>query len=473
MDWEPWLSTLETAARIDDREAASSILKDLWRFGFHERRARDAERWDRLFVVLAWLLESPDAGLRSSAEHYVFVVIGNELGPRYDTHTREDRQRRIVHRTEALLRIFERLADTGRAATARFVHALAHVEGLADMAPQPEVLTWIEHAADSDARRTLARFEYVGCRTPWPDARAPTLAALDHADAAVRVAAAGVIGRYYDEGLAAEPPFASIVALITTKDLERSGVAGGLFSTWYTGMRADDFAREGCVNLEEWLFTLLAAPRPSSGSIEFYAHEIFASRPQAIRRLLAMGKDALALEAAVDIAGPVEGMEPVLLALGAEDADDAICSSASHHLARHYRRLHPDGQRRGFVRRHEITGVGELFLVSGRNLDRSLPAVAVLWADAAPRFDDATARAHLDVLLPPNLRGSVLTYGMPGDGASPGEYARGNTAALRYSGGAHVVLSGDSSSRRWTKIDVQWFGAPRGWDPEQLARLPK
>src|SRR5262245_40710256 len=68
--WEPWLTDLERASADGDAARCGAILEDLWRFSFHQERARTHRQWDRLFATLVRLLDHGDARIVALALHY-------------------------------------------------------------------------------------------------------------------------------------------------------------------------------------------------------------------------------------------------------------------------------------------------------------------------------------------------------------------------------------------------------------------
>src|SRR5204863_3860891 len=77
----------------------------------------------------------------------------------------------------------------------RLTDQLAHVEALADVAPQALVRAWIARAADSPARALAANIAYCDDRAPWEPAGVSLLGCLDHPDDLVRAYAARALGR--------------------------------------------------------------------------------------------------------------------------------------------------------------------------------------------------------------------------------------------------------------------------------------
>ncbi len=199
---------------------------------------------------------------------------------------------------------------------------------------------------------------------PWDSVRSFLFATLDHDDVLVRAATARTIGERYRDGVLSDmtPPFKEVVELITEKEILRPGLAAPLFKGWH---QWTDRSFEVCaeVKLEEWIYRILEHRKglepilwPWSDGIEVFAREIFATHPDYVRKLLDLGQEALALEAATGAHERIDGMEPLLLELGAR-SDAELCRRASSHLAYHYHRLHPDGAKRGFVRQVSLASI--------------------------------------------------------------------------------------------------------------------
>lgn len=165
--WEPWLAEVEGACDAGDGARARTVLEDLWRFPFHEERAREPERWDRLFAVLVRLLSHDHARTRDLAYHYARIAMGTELGPAWGEHTAEDRIRLVTRRTAEILPALAPLVRGGAMSLLRCTDDLVHVEGLADLEPQEIYRDWIASIADDAALALAAR-----SATPSPIARA-------------------------------------------------------------------------------------------------------------------------------------------------------------------------------------------------------------------------------------------------------------------------------------------------------------
>ncbi len=465
--WEPWLSALEEGVAAGDPGRAEAALEGLWRFPFHEERARSHARWDRLFAALLPLLAAPGRP-RESALHYVWVVMGAEQGPPYDGHSPEMRARTVERRTAALLPLLAPGVREGTLSLLRLIDDLTHVEQLADVEPQSIVLDWLARVAPHPARALAARIAYLEGRADWEAAGTSVLDCLDHADGMVRAYAARALG-----GRAMEDPagLPALVASLTAKELERPGIAGPFFSNWYT-FGAPDFARDAGIDVEEWLCTILARRKgpepdtlPCSNGIDFFAHEIFGGRPDFVQRLMAMGNPGLAVEAATEVDERVDGMAAPLLELAAH-ADAEVARLAVWHLARNHRLLAPDAESRGLACRRALAGGGELFVNLARDGDgRTNAYSATLYPADGATFDAGQAAAALEAVLPAAVRGERVRFGMPGD-EGPGLYRLGRSGGARYAHGALIDYRGDVDAEVWETIRIVWHGRPGAWRPE-------
>lgn len=474
--WVPWLADLEGACDAGDDARARAVLEDLWRFPFHHERARQPERWDRLFAVLVRLLGHDDARTRDLAYHYARIAMGTELGPAWGEHTAADRLRLVKRRTTEILPALAPLVRSGAMSLLRCTDDLVHVEGLADLGPQEIYGEWIASLADDPALALAARIAYLDGRGPWESAGESLVGCLDHADGMVRAYAARALGqRYLDDAAELTPPLPELVAMLTAQEIERPGIAGPFFSNWYD-YGVDEFGKRAEVDVDEWFCTILARRQqaepntlPCSNGIDFFAHEIFGGRPGYVRKLLDMGHEELALEAATEHDERIDDMEPLLVELG-DSADAEVCRLAAWHLASHHRSIHAAGERRGFVAHRALAGAADLFVNLAPRPDGGRYAYsAVLYPPPGGTFDAAAAASCLEIVLPESMRGELLSYGIPGDGGKPGPYVHGRSASLRYRSGALVEHRGEVAAQRWNWIRILWHGPPGAWRPDVRA----
>lgn len=473
--WLPWLSDLEHATDAGDGGRLLAVLEDLWRFSFHEQRALAGERWDRLFELLLRLLDDEGERVRELAYHYARIAMGAQYGPPYEDREGEERGSLVGRRTAALL---PKLAPQVRASQVSLlscVDDLRHVEELVEVAPQQVARSWIDELAGDSPVGLAARIAYLDGRTTWGSGAsdvASLLAHLDHDDAMVRAYASRSLGRRYCEGEAETlPPLPELLASLTEREVERPGVAGPFFSNWYDHGIAE-FGALAAVDVEEWVCTILARRRqpepdllPCSNGIDFFAHELFGGQAGYVRRLLDMGHERLAVEAATEVDERIDELAPLLVELG-DRADDEVCRLASWYLASHFRRLHPAGEARGFVSARALDRGAEVFVNLSRLPDGgSYAYAAALFPAPGEVFDEERARGLVESVLPAPLRGELVTFGMPGDGGEPGHYVYGRTASARYSGGAMIQYRGDPLAKRWEWIRIVWHGRPGDWRP--------
>jgi len=469
--WEPW-SRLAAAVRENDSRGIEEIFST-FSFSFHEQRHADPERWDLAFETLILLMEHQDTRIACSARHYLWVLLGAEGGPPYIPNPARDRAHLLATRTRRLIPTFERLVHGGEEHLLTCVDNLAHVETLVHTPPQEDVVHWLEDSCpwvDGNVRRA-AHLAYVVARGPWPEQRAAVFDALDDPDTLVRAVAARSIGSRYLDGTidSKAPSFKEVVAFVTTKEIERPGIAGPLFSPWYT-CDVEQFETTGGVEVAPWIEKILAhraadepETLPCSNGIDFFAHEIFGGQPHMIRTFLAAGQISLAIEAATEVREKIDDLEPVLMELG-DHREPEVCRQASWHLAYHYRRVHPRGFDRGFVRsipleNDEIV----IFNFTGTPEYRDNPYSATLYPSIGKHWNDATAWSRLDIVLPESLRGAMTPYGLPGDDGLPGPYRIGNTSHFRFESGVLIAFDGDPDAKTWHRVEIIWKAGPGIW----------
>ncbi len=162
----------------------------------------------------------------------------------------------------------------------------------------------------------------------WPRQAGRWMALLDHPSTYVRGCAARCLGQSCDDELV-DPTDAELLAIMTSKELMRPGVAGPFWS--YDGSNPDQ------EHAALWMLDLLerrqghAPPDMPFNDIDFYLHELCSHSPELVRRMMARGFDELAAMTATEEIKPVPGMEPVLLDL-ARSANTRVAGSAGRHL---------------------------------------------------------------------------------------------------------------------------------------------
>lgn len=295
---------------------------------------------------------------------------------------------------------------------------------------------WLDRLADqkelyalSDDILLATRILFGAYGATWSEAGAALMAVLDHADLNVRACAAYQIGTFCrrlapddphsyldDRDLAADQhategmrPLADYWELIRRKEIERPGIAGAFWS----------IAPQWTVEGDEWLLTLLeqADPEPYLRyfpcNLGFDAHERFRRDPSAIRRLMQAGRMEIALAAATESNEPIPGMETLLMELGEREEPD-FTRLAAWHLAYHYNRLHPRGQRLGFVQHHTMRPDCDLYLLFSQPEEKGNPYAVVLYPKPpAVHWSRKEAQTLQRRLFPYHVRGKVQPDNIP------------------------------------------------------------
>ena len=239
--------------------------------------------------------------------------------------------------------------------------------------------------------------------------------------------------------------------LIRSKEMERPGVAGAFWSA----------APRWTVDADEWILSLLeqTGPEPSIPyfpcDIGFDAHERFSRNPAAVRRLIDAGKIGIAVAAACEENEPVTGMEPLLMELGEND-EPTYARLAAWTLAYYYNRLHPNGERLGYVQRHSHNPDHEMFLLFSEKKQANSPYAVVLYPKSPRKhWSEAEAKALCNQIFPPEARGELRPDAFP------------NRTRERYYQRGYVNFAG-SGKRRDTKTVTRitiGYRSDRYWNP--------
>lgn len=289
---------------------------------------------------------------------------------------------------------------------------------------------------------------------------AQVVALLDHPSDFVRACAAHCMtGR---SGDALEP--VAMFALIKAKEIIRPGIAGPYAAEW---VWSDDIPVDPIV----WMMDILeqrSGPEPHDmpfTGIDFYLHEICASSPEAVRRMMRAGQFELAIETATENLKHIVGMEPVLLEL-ADHPASAIRRKAQTHLAHYYRVLHPEAEKLGVIRRWlEWSSDADVFSFY-HGEQRKLWFIVIYPRDAGKPFSDELAWALIDRALPPDLRGALdfpmMDYAKV---PPPAPYRLGDLMMWRFASGANVDLHGDPDAKTWTRINIIGTHLGERWKP--------
>lgn len=148
----------------------------------------------------------------------------------------------------------------------------------------------------------------------WESASAPYIALLNHPSYLVRGAASLVLGRLF-HGVKTRgnretaPPVSTMLSLVQGWETGTAGVAGAFLhgANWDVEPEARKLFNDG-FDIKAWFMeTLRVSSRepevPHILTLEFYAHELFASDESAIREFLKMGRRELAVMTAEEAEG--------------------------------------------------------------------------------------------------------------------------------------------------------------------------
>ncbi len=201
----------------------------------------------------------------------------------------------------------------------------------------------------------------------WPEERWPFVkwnrdaevywAAMDHSSYIVRASAAHALGRLFlgcmKNGSANVTPVNELMEKIGAVERKTPGIAGAFLqgSEWNSG-RWSDFV--GDFDMRRWMLDTLRDSKrerdaPGQQALEFYAHELFQSDPDAIRELLVMGRSTLAVWTATQDPAHIEKLREVLDTMASSEnaevaeAIQAYLSEPYHHAGTEFLTERPFG----------------------------------------------------------------------------------------------------------------------------------
>jgi hypothetical protein len=412
------------------------------------------EAWDTHFAALAQWLRHADPEVRKQAlERLGMGVLWSER-----SSLRWGKEDGVVYTHDPLARLAWLIAAVE---AAHDVHSdvipafLGDLRYKGDDEPYRSALVpWLERLRDAPpsgvdpgvAEGTLVLMRWIDDEDPA--CMASFVALLDHPHAYVRACAARKIG-----GIVGGPESAPLFALIADKERGRPGVAGPFWSDWH-GMRENV-----PVDPVEWMMDMLERRKGAPpadlpfNDIAFYLHELCDHSPETVERMIRGGYLGLAVMTATETNGVVRGMEPVLRQL-ADRPEPDIAGPARFHLASHYRFLHPavaDGSIRRWPDWSPETDIFSFHWGERRTL-----WFAVIYPKIEGKcFDDASASAMIDRLLPPDLRGEPVRHSL--DFPRGGEvrpFRLGDTVHHKFASGAWYELSGDPDAKAWARITI-------------------
>lgn len=470
---------LERTYVAKDWRKIQRLLTDLWQIEFHKHRGKCASSWEKLFQTLLALTQSEDEGITDSAYHYLFIVLQLEYGPPYEDRDQGREQRRIHYkqRIEQCLPTLRINIQKKPPIIFRLMDNIVHTEQLCDAGPLPGIIQWLEDLKkngdlSSDAFQ-IVEMAYVFSRMPWDEAKQKLFPLLDHPVNLVRAYAARTLGEFYSSGGDhLNPSLKEIISDITSKEIERPGIAGPLLNAYYD-FEVDLFEKQSGLKIEDWFLEILSkrkAPEPDtlpcSNGIDFFAHELFGGRSDYIRKLLDLGYKELALDAATEVNERIDDLLPLLIELG-NDEDPEICRRACRHLAHYYQYLHSHGEKMGFIKKILLGKEAELYVnyYLFEN-EKKYPYSGILYPNGKSFFRDEEAWKYINKIMPSDIRDEQIPHPASVQ-RKPEPYILGNGVSYAYAR-AIVSLKGDATQKQWRQIEFIWRGTRGAWSPEKL-----
>jgi hypothetical protein len=374
------------------------------------------EQWNWIFNQFLNLLSSEDWEIRKQAFEILKTAIESE-------EEQTDREN-VAERLPTILQKIAQQATIIPDIFEEFCYVFSRFKEQESY--QTLIFQWLQQLASDENRQQpsseaiQAAIYYYGYGWTWQEIGTELIAALDHDDLTVRACAAYQIGQLYlssqlnedDEPEQIEikqkigaslPPITEMIELISQKEIERPGIAAAFGPP---NLGVDDF------NYKDWILDILEkSPHPEPYivyfpcNLTFYAHEIFSKDPEAIRRLMNMGRVGIAIAAATDEHYQIPELEPLLIEMG-YDKDLEIVRLASWHLAYHYHYLHPKGAELGYVELIDNLPEIDLFLLFNLRENSTSPYAAVIYVkDKNQLLKQEIAKKWVDKIFPPSFRG--------------------------------------------------------------------
>ncbi|QQR80633.1 MAG: hypothetical protein IPJ69_00235 [Deltaproteobacteria bacterium] len=480
-EFEKVLLDLEASFSAKDWAKLSYLLSNLYHLELYRYRNKEPLLWERLFSILLSLLLSEFNDISNLAYHYLFIALHLENGSTHGCSTQDKEQylmsfkKRMISCLPALQEKLKK--DQSSERFLKLIDELAYAEELHDCPPILEVARWIEDLKEDDFSLIvnnnsllIVEIVYLLSRIPWKDAKQKLMLYLDHENTLVRAYAARVLGRFYNKagtkGL--EPPLHQMIKTITDKEIKRPGIAGPFFSPYFSDMDLNVFEKAAGLKTEDWLMKIILERKdsepntlPCANGIDFFAHEILARNAGYIQKLIVDGKKHLALQAATEINQKIDELEPILMELGNDENLD-ICRRACWHLSYNYQILHPEGAKRGFVKKVLFNKGSEVFINFSKE-NFSSPYSAILYPQKKNFLNDVEGWHFVDTIFPAAMRGELIPHPASIQ-KEAGVYILGEEALYAYRNGALVSFAGDVKNKLWQQVTVIWHGSPDIWD---------
>lgn len=447
-----------------------SLIEQIRRTPLH---SLDPEGWDALHEKLLALLGTEEPEAVGYALNRLAAAFWAE---RSDARRNPEMTfRSTAGRLAAVLQALERRADLIECLNdfVSYARGLADEESyrwvflgwLAAYTPKPEdAKAWQDAAL---AHRVSLR----GFGEDWATASGRLIALLDHPSLQVRACAAHELGDLHAEGERDNSDLTELMEVIRKADIGRPGVAGPFYGA--IQFHLESLPGDGLAQARRWMLSILEhrkTPEPDLlkyhfNGIDFHAHEVLAGHPRDILKLIDIGEPEIAIMAATEDGGVVEGLQDLLIQLGNSDEDE-ICRLAAWHLAYHYRLLHERGAARGFVTRWVMTDGTEIFFNSQSEHQR-YPYAATIYPPREREFTSVEAWGWVHRLLPDDMRGEPLPYAgeLLAETLADGGMVVGDSVNYRLSCGALVALKGEAASEPWRRVQIIWHGPEKTWAP--------
>lgn len=390
-----------------------------------------AEEWDEIFDTFINLLEEEDPWINHCAIAKLIQALEMEES---QVSNCEDYQPKPTD--ERVKSIFEAIAAQTLRKPDIFENFCSKFQFLAKKSPYSHlVLAWLNQLAEIEELQyptqeaiLAAQIFFGAYNSTWKEVGNFLLEMLDSLDLNIRACAAYQIGKFcskkfYEkdkleewddeekyqrdkESVIGMPPIDEIIQLISNKEIERPGIAGAFWDT----------LPSRSLDAKEWLLDILAnSPHPEPYipyfpcNLAFDAHERFSHDPDAIRRLIDMGRVYIAIAAATDESRKIPALEPLLIEMGNHE-DSEIIRLASWHLAYFYHYLHPRGAELGYVELISHLSEIDVFLLFTREKEPESPYAVVIYPkEKGRKFHRNIAQNWVNRIFPKSVRGNPRT----------------------------------------------------------------
>ncbi len=278
----------------------------------------------------------------------------------------------------------------------------------------------------------------------WISGRAIIDPFLDSPNAIVRACAAGALARMYIGKIPGQPPALELFAEIKDRDKQRPGVA---IPFWLT-IRLEFNFRSKEENLQfdelDWFLNIIEqrqSEEPKYSCYEFVDSlvcEIAANNVDALRRLFRADAQKLALGLASQFTEFGDDFREILVEMG-NSTDSKYCSTGTYLLASNFGILHPEGEKRGFIKEYRMKDVRILWL---ENCNNTINSSAVIYP-LNESMNDFQAWKWIDRLLPPEFRGLLVKTSSTKESVDFGDAYQG------------ITMRGNVQKKIWNSVIIR------------------